>query len=102
MLGISNIHARFDDGQKGWRDYAPYDRILLSASIKKTPEVLLEQLSENGILVAPMEVPSKPSQKSSEQGISQLITQFIKTKSGIRIKTLEECLFVPVLDGISR
>jgi protein-L-isoaspartate(D-aspartate) O-methyltransferase len=98
MLEISNIHARFDDGQKGWRDYAPFDRILLSASVKKAPEALFEQLRENGILVAPMEV----SSKSSEQGISQLITQFIKTKNGIRIKTLEECLFVPILDGTNK
>ncbi|MDR0407969.1 MAG: protein-L-isoaspartate(D-aspartate) O-methyltransferase [Campylobacteraceae bacterium] len=102
MLGISNIHARFDDGQKGWRDYAPFDRILLSASIEKVPEVLFEQLGENGILVAPMEIPSKPSQKSPEQGVSQLITQFIKTKNGIRVKTLEECLFVPILGGTSK
>ncbi|MDR0666798.1 MAG: protein-L-isoaspartate(D-aspartate) O-methyltransferase [Campylobacteraceae bacterium] len=97
-LGISNIHARFDDGQKGWRDYAPYDRILFSASVKKVPETLFEQLGENGILVAPIEIPSNPS----EQNIRQLITQFIKTKDGIRVKTLEECLFVPILDGISR
>ncbi|MDR2790817.1 MAG: protein-L-isoaspartate(D-aspartate) O-methyltransferase [Campylobacteraceae bacterium] len=91
MLGISNIHARFDDGQKGWRDYAPYDRILLSASVKKIPETLLEQLAENGVLAAPIETGSK-----------QVITQFIKTKSGIRVRNLEECLFVPILNGISR
>ncbi|MDR0579559.1 MAG: protein-L-isoaspartate(D-aspartate) O-methyltransferase [Campylobacteraceae bacterium] len=97
-LGISNIHTRFDDGQKGWRDYAPYDRILLSASIKEIPQALFDQLSEGGILAAPMEI----SSSSSEQGVSQLITQFIKTKNGIRIKTLEECLFVPILNGISR
>ncbi|MDR2080691.1 MAG: protein-L-isoaspartate(D-aspartate) O-methyltransferase [Campylobacteraceae bacterium] len=90
-LGISNIHTRFDDGQKGWRDYAPYDRILLSASVKKVPEPLFEQLGENGILAAPVETGSK-----------QVIMQFIKTKNGIRVKTLEECLFVPILDGISR
>ncbi|MDR2342680.1 MAG: protein-L-isoaspartate(D-aspartate) O-methyltransferase [Campylobacteraceae bacterium] len=99
-LGISNIHTRFDDGQKGWRDYAPYDRILLSASIKEIPKTLFDQLNEGGILAAPMEVSSKSS--SSEHGVSQLITQFIKTKNGIRIKTLEECLFVPILSGISR
>ncbi|MDR2342731.1 MAG: protein-L-isoaspartate(D-aspartate) O-methyltransferase [Campylobacteraceae bacterium] len=99
-LGISNVHTRFDDGQKGWRDYAPYDRILLSASVKEIPKALLDQLNEGGILVAPMEVSSKSS--SSEHGVSQLITQFIKTKSGIRIKTLEECLFVPILNGTSK
>jgi protein-L-isoaspartate(D-aspartate) O-methyltransferase len=91
MLGISNIHARFDDGQKGWRDYAPYDRILLSASIKKIPDVLFKQLSDGGILVAPV-----------EHGSGQIITQFIKKEGKIRIRTVEECLFVPILDGISR
>ncbi|MDR1008156.1 MAG: protein-L-isoaspartate(D-aspartate) O-methyltransferase [Campylobacteraceae bacterium] len=100
-LGISNIHARFDDGQRGWRDYAPYDRILLSASIEKVPDILFEQLRDGGILVAPMEVSSKSPQKSSES-IQQLITQFTKTKSGIRVKTLEECLFVPIIDGTNK
>jgi protein-L-isoaspartate(D-aspartate) O-methyltransferase len=90
-LGILNIHTRFDDGQKGWREFAPYDRILLSAAIKEVPEMLFEQLSDNGILVAPI-----------EQNSQQLIVQFIKKNSKIRIKTLEECLFVPIINGTSR
>ncbi|MDX1296379.1 MAG: protein-L-isoaspartate(D-aspartate) O-methyltransferase, partial [Sulfurimonadaceae bacterium] len=36
-LGIHNIHTRTDDGQKGWIQYAPYDRILFSASAKEIP-----------------------------------------------------------------
>jgi protein-L-isoaspartate(D-aspartate) O-methyltransferase len=91
MLGISNIHARFDDGHKGWKDYAPYDRILFSASIKKVPDILFEQLSDNGILVAPI-----------EHGSGQIITQFIKKDGKIRIRTVEECLFVPILSGTSK
>jgi protein-L-isoaspartate(D-aspartate) O-methyltransferase len=91
MLGISNIHARFDDGQKGWKDYAPYDRILFSASIKKVPDILFEQLSDSGILVAPI-----------EHGSGQIITQFIKKDGKIRIRTVEECLFVPILSGTSK
>jgi len=90
-LGFSNIHTRFDDGQKGWREFAPFDRILLSASIKQIPPVLLEQLKEGGILVAPIEL-----------GSQQIITQFIKTASGVRAKTVEECLFVPIINGTSK
>lgn len=87
-LGINNIHTRFDDGQNGWREYAPYDRILFSASTPKVPQKLFEQLSDGGILVAPI-----------EKGNKQVITRFIKNGDTIKIEELDECLFVPVVDG---
>ncbi|MBN1838827.1 MAG: protein-L-isoaspartate(D-aspartate) O-methyltransferase [Campylobacterales bacterium] len=87
-LGITNIHTRFDDGQNGWREFAPYDRILFSASTPKVPQKLFEQLKIGGILVAPI-----------EKGEQQIITRFIKTEEGIKEEALQECLFVPVIDG---
>ena len=88
MLGITNIHTRFDDGQNGWRDFAPYDRILFSASTPEVPQKLFEQLKVGGILVAPI-----------EKGTTQIITRFTKTPTGITKEALDECLFVPVKDG---
>ncbi len=90
-LKISNIHTRTDDGQNGWIQYAPYDRILLSASIRKIPQKLFDQLSDNGILVAPMVVGSK-----------QVITKFKKNGSSIHSTELETCDFVPILDGVQK
>ena len=87
-LGITNIHTRFDDGQNGWRDFAPYDRILFSASTPEVPQKLFEQLKIGGILVAPI-----------EKGSQQIITRFIKTQEGITKEALDECLFVPVKNG---
>ena len=87
-LGITNIHTRFDDGQNGWREFAPYDRILFSASMPEVPQKLFEQLKVGGILVAPI-----------EKGHQQIITRFIKTQEGILKEALDECLFVPVKDG---
>ncbi len=87
-LGITNIHTRFDDGQNGWRDFAPYDRILFSASTPEVPQKLFEQLKVGGILVAPI-----------EKGSQQIITRFIKTQGGITKEALDECLFVPVKNG---
>jgi protein-L-isoaspartate(D-aspartate) O-methyltransferase len=52
---LNNIFTRFDDGQRGWREYAPYDRILFSATAKKIPKILFEQLADGGILLAPIE-----------------------------------------------
>lgn len=90
-LGITNIHTRTDDGQNGWMQYAPYDRILFSASAKEIPQKLFDQLSDGGILVAPMQVGNK-----------QIITRFRKNKSSIEKTELEACDFVPILNGIQK
>ena len=90
-LGIHNVHTRHDDGQNGWSQYAPYDRILFSATAKEIPAKIIEQLSDGGILVAPLQVGSK-----------QVITRFKKLGSTLHKEELEECLFVPVLDGTQK
>ena len=89
-LEIHNVHVRFDDGNVGWKSYAPYDRILLSAAARQVPQTLFNQLKNGGILVAPIKKDGK-----------QFIVKFTKDACGkITQKTLEECLFVPLLDGI--
>lgn len=90
-LNIHNVHTRTDDGQKGWIQYAPYDRILFSATAKEIPAKLFEQLVDGGILVAPM-----------QKGDKQVITRFIKDGTRIEEEELEDCDFVPVLDGVQR
>ncbi|MEN4053077.1 MULTISPECIES: protein-L-isoaspartate(D-aspartate) O-methyltransferase [Sulfurimonas] len=89
QLGINNVHTRTDDGQKGWIQYAPYDRILFSATAKSIPPKLFEQLADGGILVAPIEKDGK-----------QVITRFLKEGERIIEEELEDCDFVPVLDGV--
>jgi len=85
---INNIFTRFDDGQRGWKEYAPFERILFSATAKKIPQTLFEQLAEGGILLAPIE----------EEDI-QVITKFSKKSGKISSESIEPCLFVPILDG---
>ncbi|RQD67096.1 MAG: protein-L-isoaspartate(D-aspartate) O-methyltransferase [Tindallia sp. MSAO_Bac2] len=48
---ISLYHA---NATEGWPAEAPYDRILVSASAKKVPEALLQQLKIGGIMVIPL------------------------------------------------
>ena len=88
-LKIRNVHVRFDDGNVGWKSYAPYDRILLSAAAEQIPQALFNQLKNGGILVAPV-----------KKGDGQFIVKFKKDASGeITQKMLDECLFVPLLSG---
>ena len=42
------------DGSLGYRDRAPYERILVTAAAPKVPQPLLDQLSPGGILVVPV------------------------------------------------
>jgi protein-L-isoaspartate(D-aspartate) O-methyltransferase len=52
--GVRNVSLMLGDGTLGWREYAPYDAILVSAAAPDIPEPLLEQLAEGGRLVAPL------------------------------------------------
>jgi len=90
-LNINNVHTRTDDGQNGWVSYAPFDRILFSATAKEIPSKLFEQLADGGILVAPIEKNGK-----------QVITRFMKNGDKIEEEELEDCDFVPILDGVQR
>ena len=87
-LGINNVFIRFDDGNLGWRSYAPYDRIILSCFCQSVPQKLFDQLRDGGILVAPVAKDGK-----------QYITRYKKSGDQISSQTLDECVFVPLLDG---
>ncbi|OQX77933.1 MAG: protein-L-isoaspartate O-methyltransferase [Epsilonproteobacteria bacterium 4484_65] len=89
---MHNIFTRFDDGQRGWKQYAPFERILFSATAKEVPEVLFEQLAEGGILIAPVE-------QSKDY---HLLTRYYKRNGRITSESIEQCLFVPVLDGTQK
>ncbi len=53
-LGARNISLLLGDGTLGWRDYAPYDAILVSAAAPDVPKPLSEQLAEGGRMLIPI------------------------------------------------
>jgi len=85
-LGYDNIHVKVADGTLGWPDAAPFDRIIITAGTPKVPEPLLQQLADQGMLIAP--VGDRFSQ------------QIIKVRK-IGEKVVEEyhtpCVFVPLI-----
>jgi len=87
-LKINNINLKHDDGQIGWKSYAPFDRILFSATATHIEKSLFEQLSEGGILVAPI-----------LKNNIEIITQFTRKNGRIIVKEIEQCKFVPIKKG---
>jgi len=87
-LKIYNVNLKHDDGQVGWRNFAPFDRILFSATAKEIPETLFEQLKEGGILIAPVLKNNK-----------EIIIEFKKYGNRVISKEIEEAKFVPIKKG---
>jgi protein-L-isoaspartate(D-aspartate) O-methyltransferase len=52
--GVNNVSLLSGDGTLGWRDYAPYDAILVSAGSPQVPAPLAEQLAEGGRMLSPL------------------------------------------------
>ena len=53
-LAIRNVSLALGDGSLGWREYAPYDAILVGAASPGIPEPLTDQLADGGRLVIPL------------------------------------------------
>src|SRR5687768_1687224 len=51
---VHNVSLLLGDGTVGWREYSPYDAILVSAASPKVPQPLIDQLAEGGKLVIPL------------------------------------------------
>jgi len=52
--GYTNIKFKLDDGSLGWQEYAPYDRIMVTAAASRIPNSLIEQLAPNGKMLIPV------------------------------------------------
>lgn len=53
-IGVRNVSFLLGDGTLGWRQYAPFDAILVSAAAPTVPRAYTEQLAEGGRLVIPL------------------------------------------------
>ena len=85
-VGARNVSVVVGDGTLGWRPYAPYDAILVSAASPSVPEPLVEQLAEGGRMVVPI-------------GDLQIQTLNVVRREGdaVKVSTVGDARFVPLL-----
>lgn len=53
-LKLHNIVTKRGDGSKGWKEAAPYERIIVTAAATQVPQALVDQLAPGGIMVIPI------------------------------------------------
>ncbi len=53
-IGYGMIRTLFGDGYQGCEKFAPFDRILVTASSPNIPQTLVDQLKEGGKLIVPV------------------------------------------------
>ena len=88
-LRIHNITSKVADGAKGWKEQAPFNRIIVTAAADTVPQVLIDQLAEGGIMVVPV---------GAERG-DQVLLRLTKTPDGLYQEILTEVRFVPLVGG---
>lgn len=81
----SNVHMKIGNGYKGWKQNAPYDRIIVTAMPDYIPKSLVNQLKEGGKMIIPV------------QGILVLVT---KTGETYTKKKLIGVRFVPLVNDV--
>ncbi len=84
-----DIRTFFGDGYLGLSDYAPFDKIIITAAIQTIPDTLINQLKEGGYLVAPVG-PADQSQK---------MTRYTKKGNTLHQEEFGYFVFVPMLKG---
>ncbi|MFN3699851.1 MAG: protein-L-isoaspartate(D-aspartate) O-methyltransferase [Dictyoglomus sp.] len=54
FLGYTNIYFKIGDGTLGWEEYAPFDKIIVTAAAFDIPKPLKDQLKDGGIMIIPI------------------------------------------------
>jgi protein-L-isoaspartate(D-aspartate) O-methyltransferase len=84
--GCLNAHVKQGDGQLGWREYGPYDAIIVTGAGPAVPPALVDQLKEGGVLVMPI-----------DRGGRQILLRGVKQGAKLRGREVAEMKQVPAL-----
>jgi protein-L-isoaspartate(D-aspartate) O-methyltransferase len=89
--GYQNIKVKTGDGYNGWKEYAPFDAIIVTCAPAKIPEPLLDQLAEGGKMIIP-----------AGESYNQKLYLIEKMNGKIKLKETLSVLFVPMTLEVNR
>ena len=88
-LGYENVFCRNSDGYFGWKEFAPFDAIIVTAAAEYIPPPLIEQLKEGGKMIIPVGSPY----------LTQMLVLIEKKGGEIFTTSLLPVRFVPFTRG---
>jgi protein-L-isoaspartate(D-aspartate) O-methyltransferase len=89
-FGYKNVHTFYGDGFKGLPEFAPFDKILITAAAPEIPKELLKQLKVNGVIVIPF-----------GSGDTQQMIRIKRLENNeFEKETFSDFTFVPMLKGV--
>ena len=89
-LNLTNIVAKYDDGNKGWEEQIPFDRIIFTAATEYISDKIFSHIDNDGIIVCPIVKKNK-----------QVIVRYRKMKNEVITEEFDDVLFVPNIRGKS-
>ena len=90
-LKIENIVSLQRDGAEGWREQAPFDRIIANVAFPAMPLALAEQLRMEGALLVPV-----------VNGLGrQELLRITRQRRGLLRSLIGESAFPPISEGVS-
>jgi protein-L-isoaspartate(D-aspartate) O-methyltransferase len=86
QIDARNVSVSLGDGTLGWREYAPFDAIVVSAGAPHVPPALEQQLADGGRMLIPL-------------GTRDAQTLTLVTRAGDRLlhRDIEPVRFVPLI-----
>lgn len=89
-LGITQVRCFYGDGYQGLEQFAPFDKILVTAGAPGIPTALKKQLKIGGYLVIP-----------TGENVQQMLRLSRVGKNSWETETFGDFRFVPMLSGLS-
>ena len=89
-LKLTNIVSKHEDGNNGWIEQIPFDRIIFTAATKNITNRIFSHIKEDGIIVCPIVKNNK-----------QVIIKYIRKNDKLISEEFDDVLFVPNLKGIN-
>jgi protein-L-isoaspartate(D-aspartate) O-methyltransferase len=87
-LRLHNITTLHGDGSRGWREQAPFDRIIVTAAAEDAvPPPLIEQLAVDGIMVIPV----------ARSAVDQRMLRVVRRDDGVEVEDMGPVRFVPLV-----
>lgn len=90
-LGYKNITVKHGDGYEGWKEYAPFDAIIVTCAPDDVPQALIDQLKIDGRMAIPV--------GGIIQGFwsAQELILLRKTPTGLERQKAFDVRFVPMI-----